>query len=164
MHYYKNRSTEEEYVLYKTIKNGHILTKFNETNGSPITNTHYQLYVQEHILQCEYIEFKYQLPISEKINNLTAVILETIVEQLKKYGIAENQVYNFDEFINVASVNFPIYKAMATENYDTELQDYLPNGAYDVEFEDARDIFNLLTQGVAPKLKQTITKYLEDNL
>lgn len=159
--YYEDKVLKTRFVIYQSISNGVILTKFCENTGTPYGNPEYQYFVSRDDLQENYTEFKFRFATSEAMNRVIASHMPDIVYQFENYGIAEEKARNLKEFYHHSPMSLDIYRDMVKKD-EVELSDYTQDTGFDDYYYAEAEVFvPFLHQGLIPILKKMMIELNE---
>jgi len=153
--FYTRKSDNKEFRLYNKISNGFILTEFDKKTGVPYSNDYFQFFVSKDDLEQNYTSFEFKLETTENMNRIVSGALKEMLYQLKNYGIAENGVNAFNEFMGHSPISCSVLNDMV-KSPNCEFKDFFNNTDDLWEMEEADEIFYFLKDGVTPILKKML--------
>lgn len=106
---------------YGEVSNGTILTAFDEDTGIPYGNSSHQIFVTPEEFKDNYEPFQFKLGSDKVKDKLIISVLEKITNQLRGYGLLENQVETLNEF-SASLRSGPIFEDLVIVRMDFHKQ------------------------------------------
>jgi hypothetical protein len=150
--YYKYKESGEGYVLYETIGDGVIMTRFDPDNGLPIANSHCKFFVPYEEWDRDYEKFNFMLSSDENEKKVIKRTLDNILYQLENHGIEEENCRQL-QCLHVAH--------SLSENPELDLESSMSDDEW-FEVSECGDVFEFI-KSLVPILKQSFALIKKGN-